>query len=258
MAVRQNRHDHDLKVKRDIMFGEAVERMAKAIVTAGVPVEEAPEAGNLPTVLCGWDVTPFPFMRENGLIVFYGGAPIPAGMGRVLSLLLGKGESLSSASTPAEWIHDITPPWAVRDIMRPPVGTKPQRSHDFELKAGEVRSLRLSAMLQPYCKVEVKGDVMASWTDNIAAIEVEYRGRPSGIRATKSQWWAHLPMGPAWCPGPDGLPTVLMLFHVGALKPYVKLLMDAGREPVPAGDNKDARVVLISVGDLGRAIGQEG
>ena len=64
------------------------------------------------------------------------------------------------------------------------------KKFDIDLKYGQIRENKVREMFSK-CQIEVKSE--RSWwkkTGNIA-IEYEYRGKPSGIYATTSDYWFH-------------------------------------------------------------------
>ena len=67
---------------------------------------------------------------------------------------------------------------------------KDQKKFDLDLKYGEIREDKIRDMLENK-KIEVKSE-RGRWmeTGNIC-IEYESWGKPSGIRATESDYWFH-------------------------------------------------------------------
>lgn len=84
--------------------------------------------------------------------------------------------------------------------------------------------------------VEVKYDVKSGETGNVA-IETSCNGKASGVTASTSALWVVVvPQGEhagMWC-----VPTAELRFAI------------SGRNSIPAGDGKAARVVLLPVADL--------
>jgi hypothetical protein len=67
---------------------------------------------------------------------------------------------------------------------------KGNKKFDIDLKYGQIREQKVKHMFSK-CQIEVKSE--RDWwqrTGNIA-IEYEYRGKPSGIYATTSDYWFH-------------------------------------------------------------------
>ena len=64
------------------------------------------------------------------------------------------------------------------------------KDFDIDLKYGQIKEQKVKDMFEN-CTIEVKSE--RNWwkkTGNIA-VEYEYRGKPSGIYATKSDYWFH-------------------------------------------------------------------
>ncbi len=84
------------------------------------------------------------------------------------------------------------------------------------------------------CTVEVKADRMALTTGNVA-IEVSFRGAPSGISATTAPWWC------------------IVVGDTGFMVRTDTLRREALRHPTrPAGDRKLAVVHLLPLAELKR------
>lgn len=84
-------------------------------------------------------------------------------------------------------------------------------------------------------KLEVKRDKMAWKTGNIA-IEIECRGKPSGVMITQSDWWFHI------IEEADG--TIQRVWVASV--PMVKRLVE-GRRVVRGGDRDEAHPDGVSV-----------
>ena len=84
------------------------------------------------------------------------------------------------------------------------------------------------------CEVEVKHDRMASDTGNLA-IEVAYRGQPSGIMTSRAKWWVIV------------VGSLAVIIKTDKLQKFV--LAGKFRE-VPAGDGKLATVRLVPLDRL--------
>jgi len=87
-------------------------------------------------------------------------------------------------------------------------------------------------------RFEVKRDQRARFTGNIA-IEVEDRGRPSGIMQSPADWWI------VWVEEEDGSMERALLVKTDRLKQMI-----SGKTVVPGGDGGLARMVLLRVSDL--------
>ena len=103
-----------------------------------------------------------------------------------------------------------------------------------------MREKRVADMLQDK-KIEVKSE-RDMWvrTGNIA-IEYECYGKPSGINATKSDYWFH-----NLCIGDETFAT--LVFDVPSLKRIIDNLDE--KRTVSGGDNGAARMYLLSLQKL--------
>ena len=111
---------------------------------------------------------------------------------------------------------------------------------DLDLKYGQIRENKVREMFSK-CQIEVKSE--RSWwkkTGNIA-IEYEYRGKPSGIYATTSDYWFHRLEG-------DRDEFCTLVFKTSILKGIVDKYKDKLTKNV--GDNKASKCVLIPIKDI--------
>lgn len=111
---------------------------------------------------------------------------------------------------------------------------------DLDLKYGTVREDKLAEMLQDK-KIEVKSE-RGMWmkTGNIA-IEYESWGKPSGIRATESDYWFH-----NLCVGDNEYCT--LVFKTEVLRTIVDKLDKF--KTVSGGDNNASKMFLINLQKL--------
>ena len=114
------------------------------------------------------------------------------------------------------------------------------KKFDIDLKYGQIRENKVREMFSK-CQIEVKSE--RSWwkkTGNIA-IEYEYRGKPSGIYATTSDYWFHRLEG-------DRDEFCTLVFKTSILKGIVDKYKDKLTKNV--GDNKASKCVLIPIKDI--------
>ena len=114
------------------------------------------------------------------------------------------------------------------------------KKFDIDLKYGQIREQKVREMFSK-CQIEVKSE--RSWwrkTGNIA-IEYEYRGKPSGIYATTSDYWFHRLEG-------DRDEFCTLVFKTSILKGIVDKYKDKLTKNV--GDNKASKCVLIPIKDI--------
>ena len=122
--------------------------------------------------------------------------------------------------------------------MKPEI--KDRKKFDLDLTYGEIREEKIAAMLTDK-KVEVKSE-RAIWqnTGNIC-IEYESWGKPSGIRATESDYWFH-----NLCIGDDEYCT--LVFKTDTLKKIVDKLDTF--KTVSGGDSNASRMYLVNLQKL--------
>ena len=115
-----------------------------------------------------------------------------------------------------------------------------RKKFDLDLKYGTVREDKLAEMLQDK-KIEVKSE-RSMWmkTGNIA-IEYESWGKPSGIRATESDYWFH-----NLCVGDNEYCT--LVFKTEVLRTIVYKLDKF--KTVYGGDNNASKMFLINLQKL--------
>ena len=115
---------------------------------------------------------------------------------------------------------------------------------DIDLQFGLIYEKRLKRLLKEDGKIEVKTerDTWAS-TGNIA-IEIRFRGKPSGLSGTKADWWFHILTL-------DGEMVTMVCFPVDKLKQIVKELLDKKLvKKVMGGDNNDSELLLVPIDKL--------
>jgi len=122
--------------------------------------------------------------------------------------------------------------------MKPEI--KDRKKFDLDLTYGEIREEKIASMLTDK-KVEVKSerDIWQN-TGNIC-IEYESWGKPSGIRATESDYWFH-----NLCIGDDEYCT--LVFKTDTLKKIVDKLDTF--KTVSGGDSNASRMYLVNLQKL--------
>ena len=117
---------------------------------------------------------------------------------------------------------------------------KDRKKFDLDLEYGQVREDKVAEMLQDK-KIEVKSerDIWQS-TGNIA-IEYECWGKPSGIKATESDYWFH-----NLCIGDDIFCS--LVFDTKVLKKIVDKLDTF--KTVSGGDGNASRMYLVNLPKL--------
>jgi len=129
---------------------------------------------------------------------------------------------------------------------------KNQKKFDLDLQYGEIREDKIRDMLENK-KIEVKSE-RGRWmeTGNIC-IEYECWGKPSGIRATESDYWFH-----NLCVGDKEFCTIV--FDTNMLRLIVNELDSF--KTVAGGDHNASRMYLVSLqklfsGDVIKAFKEE-
>ena len=117
---------------------------------------------------------------------------------------------------------------------------KDRKKFDLDLEYGQVREDKIAEMLQNK-KIEVKSERDIWQTTGNIAIEYESWGKPSGIRATESDYWFH-----NLCIGDKIFCS--LVFDTEVLKKIVDKL-DTFRT-VSGGDNNASRMFLVNLSKL--------
>ena len=122
--------------------------------------------------------------------------------------------------------------------MKPSV--EDRKKFDIDLNYGEVREQLVADMLQNK-KIEVKSE-RDIWqkTGNIA-VEYESYGKPSGIKATESDYWFH-----NLCMGDEVYPT--LVFRTDVLRRIIDSLDYT--KSVNGGDHNASRMYLLNIQKL--------
>ena len=112
---------------------------------------------------------------------------------------------------------------------------------DLDLNFGQIYEEKVRDIFEGDGSIEVKTE-RDIWqkTGNIA-IEIRYRGKPSGISSTDAKWWIHI------LSNDNDIETALM-FKVEKLKQKIKRMVMIGMAKiVVGGDNDDSEIVLIPI-----------
>ncbi len=122
--------------------------------------------------------------------------------------------------------------------MKPSV--KDRKKFDIDLNYGEVREKQVADMLQNK-KIEVKSERdMWQRTGNIA-VEYESYGKPSGIKATESDYWFH-----NLCIGNETYAT--LVFRTDVLRSIIDSLDYT--KTVRGGDHNASAMYLLNIQKL--------
>jgi len=113
--------------------------------------------------------------------------------------------------------------------------------HDLEF--GEINEKKLAEILLKE-KIEVKTE-RGIWdkTGNIA-IEIECRGKKSGLSTTEAAYWVHILEK-------EGKQCVMLMFEVAHLKKVVnKMVSTKEASIIMGGDNNESKIVLIPLNKI--------
>ena len=117
---------------------------------------------------------------------------------------------------------------------------KDRKKFDLDLQYGTVREEKIADMLTNK-KIEVKSERDIWQKSGNICIEYESWGKPSGIRATESDYWFH-----NLCIGDDEYFT--LVFHTDTLRKIVDKLDTF--KTVSGGDNNASRMFLVNLQKL--------
>ena len=112
---------------------------------------------------------------------------------------------------------------------------------DLDLNFGQIYEEKVRNIFEGDGSIEVKTE-RDIWqkTGNIA-IEIRYRGKPSGISSTDAKWWIHI------LSNDNDIETALM-FKVEKLKKKIKQMVMLGMARiVVGGDNDNSEIVLLPI-----------
>ena len=118
--------------------------------------------------------------------------------------------------------------------------SKANKKFDIDLKYGQVREKQVSNIFA-YKKIEIKTE--RDWWDKTGNIALEYEcyGKPSGVYATKSDYWIHI-----LAKGDNN--HCMIVFEVARLKKIVDKYKEKYTRMV--GDNKYSKCVILPITKL--------
>ena len=114
------------------------------------------------------------------------------------------------------------------------------KDFDIDLKYGTIKEQKVRDMFQN-CTIEVKSERNWWMKPGNIAIEYEYRGKPSGIYATKSDYWFHRLEE-------DKEEFCTLVFKTSTLKKIVDKYKDKLTKNV--GDDKASKCVIIPIKEI--------
>lgn len=118
------------------------------------------------------------------------------------------------------------------------------KNFDIDLNFGQINESKVRDIFEGDGSIEVKTE-RGIWkkTGNIA-VEISYRGNPSGISNTDAKWWIHVL-------NDDDAMDSAMIFDVDTLRKKIKDMIKSGdARVITAGDRLDSEIVLIPIDKL--------
>ena len=114
-----------------------------------------------------------------------------------------------------------------------------QSNFDIDLKKGQEGELLVEELAKGNRTIEVKRDYIVSRTGNLA-VEVSYRGKPSGLSTTEAEWWAFVLDGKYY------ENKVIIFIETNRLKQIVDDIHKT-KGIVKGGDSNQSQLVLVPV-----------
>jgi len=120
----------------------------------------------------------------------------------------------------------------------------PMGNFDIDLDFGLIHEDKVRDIFQGKGSIEVKTERdMWSMTGNMA-VEIAYKGKPSGITITDAEWWCHLFTI-------DGEIKFMITIEVDELKNRIKQLAKTNSvKIVKGGDNDESEIILVPIRKL--------
>ena len=115
---------------------------------------------------------------------------------------------------------------------------------DIDLDFGKIYEQKVKDIFEGKGGIEVKTE-RGAWkkTGNIA-IEIRYKGNPSGLSTTNADWWVHILSN-------NGDIDTAIMFKVNKLKKKIsKLVSRKEAHIVMGGDNNKSEIVLVPINKL--------
>ena len=115
---------------------------------------------------------------------------------------------------------------------------------DIDIDFGKIYEQKVKDIFEGKGGIEVKTE-RGAWkqTGNIA-IEIRYKGNPSGLSTTNADWWVHILSN-------NGDIDTALMFKVNKLKKKIsKLVSRKEAHIVMGGDNNKSEIVLVPINKL--------
>jgi|TARA_Y100000034_G_scaffold130987_1_gene190743 hypothetical protein len=118
------------------------------------------------------------------------------------------------------------------------------KKFDIDLKFGLMYENKVKELLEGKGKIEVKAERDAWKRTGNMVVEIKYKGKDSGLSATKADWWIHVFTT-------DGSVAMALMIPVNNLKRLVVKLIDNGvARVVYGGDNNNSQLVLLPIAEV--------
>lgn len=125
-----------------------------------------------------------------------------------------------------------------------PLTNYKEKNFDIDLKFGNANEEVVRSIFEDEGSIEVKTE-RDKWfeTGNIA-IEIKYKGRPSGLSSTEAKWWIHILSR-------NGKMKFSFIFPVSVLKRKVKhIISEKKGRLVMGGDDNLSMLALIPISEI--------
>jgi len=110
--------------------------------------------------------------------------------------------------------------------------------YDIDLPFGEIFENKLKSIFGNK-RIEIKTERELWKTTGNMCIELEYKGKPSGINVTHAEYWCHIFQD-------DGEIQFIVMFPTDVLQNRIRYWLREGTARLEyGGDNKDSLIVLI-------------
>ena len=119
----------------------------------------------------------------------------------------------------------------------------PEKNFKYDLEFGELWEKKLNNILENK-KLELKPE-RGIWvnTGNLA-VEISYRGKPSGLRTTQAEYWMHLLES-------EGDLFASVMVEVAVLKKVIDKMVNSDKARiVMGGDDMQSELVLVPMSEL--------
>ena len=118
------------------------------------------------------------------------------------------------------------------------------KQFDIDLKFGLLHEKKIKDLFEGKGKIEVKAERDKWKSTGNMVIEINYKGRDSGLYATKADWWIHIFTS-------DGNVAMALMIPVNNLKRLMVSLLDEGvARVVYGGDNNNSKLILAPITEV--------